>query len=66
MTNSERAEQAHRAIMYFEQQSGGVREDSLNDLLCNLMHWADEQGQDFEDALRVARMHHEAEVHEET
>ena len=65
MTNSQRAEQAHRAIMYFEQNSGDDRENSLKDLLCNLMHWADEQAEDFDDALRVARMHYEAEVHEE-
>lgn len=65
MTNSQRAEQAHRCVMYFEQQTRSDRENSLKDLLANLMHWADQHGQDFEDALRVARMHYEAEVQEE-
>lgn len=66
MTNNDhRAEIGHRCVMYFEQQTQVDRGDSLKDLLSNLMHWADQHGQDFEDALRVARMHYEAEVHEE-
>lgn len=65
MTNEQRAEQAYRTILYFEQQPGVGRESSLKDLLCNLMHWADEQGEDFDDALEVARMNYEAEILEE-
>lgn len=65
VNNEDRAEVAHRCIMYFEQQSGDDRDNSLRDLLANLMHWADEQGEDFDDALRVARMNYAAEVHEE-
>jgi len=65
MTNEQRAEHANRAIMVYEQTTQVEREDALKDLLASAMHWADEQGQDFEEALRVARMHYESEVLEE-
>lgn len=64
-SNAQRAEWAHQSIMYYEQNTKCDREDSLGDLLASLMHWADDMGQDFDDALRIARMHHEEEVLEE-
>lgn len=52
--NDERAEWAHRAILAFEGATGTDREDALADLLCDLMHWANVYGQDFERELSRA------------
>ena len=53
-TNTDRAEWAHRAILAFEGATGTDREDALADLLCDLMHWANVYGQDFERELSRA------------
>jgi len=53
-TNDDRAECAHRAILAFEGATGTDREYALADLLCDLMHWANVYGQDFERALSRA------------
>ena len=52
--NADRAEWAHRAILTFEDATGTEREDALADLLCDLMHWADVYGQDFDRELSRA------------
>jgi hypothetical protein len=62
MTNAQRAEHVNQCIMHYEQLTNVDREDVLKDVLKDLLHWADEQGQDFDDALVTASMHHEAEV----
>lgn len=62
LTNAQRAAHAYSATLVYQQATNVGREDALKDLLASLMHLADEQGEDFEDALRVARMHHEEEV----
>lgn len=60
--NDERAEwggiiiEAQRAI------PGADPDECLVDLLGNLMHWCDRNGQSFDDALATARMHYEAET----
>ena len=51
--NSARAESARAAIIAFRKATG-TEEEALSDLLCNLMHLADRQGEDFYPSLRRA------------
>jgi len=60
--NDARAEWAEAAISEFRRITGTDDEDALGDLLCDLMHWCDRNGCDFEDALRQAHVHYEAET----
>lgn len=53
--NDERARFADNAINAFVRVSGCDAENSLGDLLCNLMHWADRKNFDFEAALERAQ-----------
>jgi hypothetical protein len=64
-TNLQRAVWADNAIRTFRRETGCDHEDSLGDLLCDLLHWADAKNFDFEAALFRARGHHEAEVEED-
>jgi hypothetical protein len=61
ITNLDRAKWAHKAIHAFRKATGCDYEDSLGDLIADLMHWADAQNFDFEAALDRARHHYEAE-----
>jgi hypothetical protein len=63
--NADRAVWAEYALVAFESQTGCDRESSLGDLLGDLMHWCDRNGQDFNVALERARGHYEAETAEE-
>ena len=63
-TNSDRAAWAEKALLTFCCQTGTDYEDALGDLLCDLMHWADENEIDFNSALDGAREHHAFEVRE--
>lgn len=63
--NDERAEWAEQAIEAFESATRADREDALCDLLADLMHWADRNGQDFDSQLDRARMHYAAETEPE-
>ena len=60
--NDNRAAWAATAILSFQQETGTDDENALTDLLCDLMHWADRNGEDFENELCRARMHYEAET----
>jgi hypothetical protein len=51
--NSARAEWAQAAIIAFRKVTG-TEEEALSDLLCDLMHLADRQGEDFYVSLRRA------------
>ncbi len=62
--NDQRAEWAAAALNRFCSITGADYEDSLGDLLCDLMHWSDRSNFDFEAALFRARMHYEAETGE--
>jgi hypothetical protein len=64
-TNLERANWADKAIRTFRKQTGCDFEDSLGDLIADLMHWADAKNFDFEAAFYRARNHYEAELSEE-
>jgi hypothetical protein len=59
---NDRAEWAHAAIDVFEHRTGSEREESLGDLLADLMHWCDRNNQDFEIALDRARYHYAEET----
>lgn len=65
MNNSDRAAWARNAIVAFMATVGGDREDALPDLLTDLMHMADVDGDDFDDDLRRARGNYEEEIAEE-
>jgi hypothetical protein len=53
--NDSRAEWAHEAIQTFMKRTGTDFEDSLGDLLCDLMHWSDRVSFDFDLAIDRAR-----------
>jgi hypothetical protein len=66
--NDRRADWAQTAVDAFRDQYSGLREplyEGISDLLCNLMHLSDRHDLDFDDLLRVARDHHEAEIVED-
>ena len=60
-TNAERAASADAAIFAYMSRTRCDCEDSLGDLLCDLMHWADKCQFDFAEALYRARCHYNAE-----
>jgi hypothetical protein len=60
--NNERSEWAAQAIAQFQSATHADAEDLLCDLLCDLMHWADRSGDDFEAQLARASNHYEAET----
>jgi len=65
ITNLDRANWADKAILAFREQTGCDLEDSLDDLLGDLMHWADARNFGFYDALDRARHHYQEEREEE-
>lgn len=60
--NTKRARWGGIAVKAFQAATGTEDEDSLGDLLADLMHWADRNNFDFEIALERARCHYEAET----
>jgi hypothetical protein len=64
--NAARAGLAECVVRHFQSITGPGAfidlEDVLSDLLCDLMHWSDRQGFDFDAALRRAHGHHDAET----
>jgi len=60
--NGDRTEWAAAALRKFQRATGCDYEDSLGDLLCDLMLWSDRNNFDFEAALCRARGHYEAET----
>jgi hypothetical protein len=60
--NDARAYWASIAIAKFVELTGTDAEDSLGDLLADLMHWSDRNNYDFDAALSRARGHYEAET----
>ncbi|MFZ0210681.1 MAG: hypothetical protein WAL59_32035 [Roseiarcus sp.] len=63
-SNLDRAAWADAALHVFRTKTGCDPEDSLGDLLCDLMHWADKSNFDFDAALFRARDHYLAEIEE--
>lgn len=62
--NDRRAEWAGKAIAAFREATGSDEEDSLGDLLVDLMHWADRHNFDFESAYFRAADCYEEETRE--
>ena len=60
--NGDRAEWAAATLRHFQCMTGCDYEDSLGDLLGDLMHWSDRNNFDFEAALCRARGHYAAET----
>jgi hypothetical protein len=60
--NDARAEWAGACIRHFQCSTGTDFDDALADLLCDLMHWADRNGFDFEAQFRRGSTHYEAET----
>lgn len=58
--NDKRAAEAHKAMKYYRQDNEDP--EALIDMLTDLLHWADKHQVDFDDRLRVARMHHRVET----
>lgn len=65
ITNIDRAKLALAAVETFEAATGSAREDSIIDLLDDLMHLCKAAGLDFYDQLRIARNHFEEELKKE-
>jgi hypothetical protein len=64
VTNKDRAEWARKALQAFSCESDCEYADSLGDLLCDLMHFADANNFDFKAALDRARNHYAEEFFE--
>lgn len=60
-SNRERAAWAEEAILDLCSATGCDLDDSLADLLCDLMHWAAFRSRNFDKALDQARLHFEQE-----
>ena len=60
--NRQRAYWGEMAVQAFRAACEGDRDTALGDLLANLRHWADANGQDFEYAIANSEMHYLAEV----
>src|SRR5271156_2463965 len=65
ITNRDRAELARNALESFRRETKCDYEDSLGDLLCDLMHFGDFHNFDFDTALDRARHHYEEELDDE-
>jgi hypothetical protein len=63
--NARRAGRAQSALTRFMQDTGADREDSLSDLLADLMHWAQRNSFDFAAALARAGGYFQAELAED-
>jgi hypothetical protein len=64
--NQDRAEWAQSALDAFRNTTGTDAADALKDLLGDLMHWCDENDQDFDVALDAARHYYAEETTDES
>ena len=60
--NETRAGWADDCIAHFMGSTGAELGDALSDLLCNLMHWCDRNGLQFENELERAAKHYAQET----
>ena len=65
--NADRAERGEAALLTtdYDGQGEDDRQTYMGDVIANLMHLANREGLDFDDALAAGRGHYEAEVAEE-
>lgn len=61
--NDQRAEWAEIALRAFMAQTRCDIEEALQDLLCDLRHWADRAGQDWDQALEGAMSGYDEETY---
>jgi hypothetical protein len=59
---AERAASADAALKAYMSRTSCDCEDCLADLLCDLMHWADQARFDFAEELRVARFYYDVQT----
>ena len=64
VTNKDRAEWAAAALRHYQSMTGTDWEDSLGDLLCDLMHFANAYNFDFKAAVVCASGHYIEELYE--
>lgn len=60
--NGERSLWANAAVVAFKAVTGLGDKDALCHLLCDLRHWADRNGLDFERELAAANSHYQDEI----
>ena len=60
--NANRARHAAAALAAFQRHTGADLEDVVSDLLVDLMHWCDRNGEEFHQELRRALNHYAAET----
>ena len=72
-TNAERAERVQKILKAYAEEMYGTDDPdpeelltAAGDLLADFLHYCSQEELDFDDAIRVARMHFEAEMDEET
>ena len=63
--NDDRAEWAATSLRFFQCQTGTDWDTAPTDFLCDLMHFCDRNGFDFERELEKAKFHYEAETSKE-
>jgi hypothetical protein len=63
--NDDRAEWAHAALEAFKTETRTDEGDVLCDLLADLGHWCDRNGYQFQEQLRRAISHYEAETEDD-
>ena len=64
-TNRDRAEWAASAMDEFQRACATNAEDVLTDLLCDLMHWANQSSFDFDAELARAKYNFDEEIKDE-
>ena len=60
--NNARAAWGAEALLHFTEVCKTDMEDALCDLLCDLRHWADRNGTDWQAELDRAMMHYNSEI----
>ena len=65
-TNEQRAQRAWQATWRYHQEcddpDGDTTDETITDLLADLMHFCDEQGIEFDSCLRMANSHYNSEA----
>lgn len=64
--NNDRADYATYALRAMMKETGCELDEALGDLLCNLRHWCDRNGQDFDAVNYFAAQTYEEETKEPT
>lgn len=60
--NERRGEWAGAALQEYQRQTGADIEDAVSDLMADLMHWCDQNNQEFDTELQRAHSHYTRET----